>query len=752
LVVETMKNKNRLWTKVLASVAMGGVIFSGLTLASGGATPLITRASAGVDGGGAAGGGGGGGGGAGRWLEIPKSKLDNGSIQNIPAQYRDSAVCRNAIAYFAIVPNVVSTANATGGAWTYSIYGVGTGNGVNFPGGPDVATRIAQNVGWSYQQGADYLNRKNFICLDNPNVVTSNEWRYEVRDTGSSNDSLNEKGVHTLNTQISPQPINIGTDAAPVMKADPVGKENLNSQSTSIRTNFGQVWDAYNAAVNAPGANSQNIVAKFKPLFAEARAKDATAGRAELNLNDGAEGPTKNNREGLAEGGILNVREYSRTTTATASTSARSYQVWRCGWDNWSKSGWQPTGCQAVGGSINPDNLDRAGKGYARWDSAAQRARYTPTSNGQTSWTAFSTTVAPTNDTQKQTGFWQIISAHCNAPGFAALRSAMGADLVPLDSGDSTNEMSGLMRTKYYAQDTTVLPMGDRRATNPAQKDTSRLGFYDKECPFDCTPSKFASNGASADNGALDNVATANFVNTGKGLYGAKSSDNVNSSYSEMFRDNTDRTIRPDVWYPVTGQKGVTYKGEAPKTTMVSRWEGGTPVLGTEFNAYQAVKDANGKVTSKISLFDATKSTQPTQKNFDVAAGFASTSAGQVPGRLDEITVQSTWASTNGKPQSLQVAWEYTPMVTSKVPTTISFAPGGANVKVAGFVNRGTKVDGRCWADFGTSTTTAASKALATSELRANTGTGITTKFIGLDGKDTNSRNIVLNFVRGTSE
>ena len=738
-----MKNKNRLWTKVLASVAVGGVMLSGLAaLSSSAGGPLVTRASAGVDGGGSSGGGGGGAGGAGRWVEIPKSKLDNGSIQNIPSQYRDSAICRNAIAYFAIVPNVVSEANATGGAWTYSFYGVGTGNGVNFPGGSNVATRIADNVGWSYQQGADYLYRKNFICLDNPNVVTTNEWRYEVRDTGNSSDAFNESGLYSRTTTVTPQPVEAIVDGKPKMVTDPIGATNLNAQSVIQKTNFGNVYDEYRRAVEAPGANAKNIVAQFKAKFANARAADAAAKdtRKEVALNKG-------NQDGLGEGGILNVNEHIRNASAVASTSTNSRQVWRCGWDHWSKSGWQPSGCQAVGGSINPDNLDRAGKAFARWDSQGQRDRYNPSNSGATSWTTIATTERSSLASQQQTGFWQILAAHCNAQGIAALSARMGTDLVALDSGDSSKSVSGLVRTKFYDAQPTVLPLGqDHSSLSSAQRATSKLGFFDKECPFDCTPDRSGA-GASDKNKAKSNVSDDKLTSTAvKGRYGAKSDGSVNSSYSEMFRDNIERTVRPDVWYPITGEKGVSYDGSAPKTTMVTRWEGGTPTLGTEFNAF-ALKD--GK---KISLFDATKdASQPNQRNFDAAEGYTSLASGQVPGLVTDIEVKSTWASTIGSPQSLQIAWEYTPKVASRVPSTVSFTSGGG-LNIKSFANVSTGIDGRCWAEYGTKEQTSSSKMLAASELRAGTGTGSVTRFLGTDGEETNSRNLVLNFVRGTSE
>lgn len=741
-----MKTKNIFWRKILASFAVGGVILSGLVLGGTAVSesPLVTDASAGVAGGGGGGGGGGSSGTAGAyWVEISRAKLDSGRVLDIPGEFWNSPVCRNATKYYGLVGNFI-TGDRINGGWTYGLWGVRGLNGSHFSGGSGIASAISSNTGNSYQWSADYMYQKNFICLDNPNRLTASEWRYEVRSTGSS-DSLNLNEVHTLTSQVSPQAINIGTASSPVMRNDPVGAENLNSQISYKTTNYGKVWNEYKIAVNAPGADAKNIVALFKDRFTQAIAQDSLAGGATVNLND-------DNLTGLAEGGILNINEYSKNSRAAASTATTTFQVWRCGYTHYSRSGWQPSSannCGIVTGTgFNPNSLPTHGfnaNTTARWLSQAERNQYTPTSPGLTSWTTFVTTIQPSAETQKQTGFWQIISAHCNEPGIVALREALGDSLTTLDSGDDSSQVSALLKTKLYPQQPAVKPLGDPGAAKAAQKATSMLGFFDKECPFDCTPSRSTSQGASDDNGAKNNIVKDGFVKTAKGNYGAKSSDSVNSSYAELFRDNVERTIRPDVWYPVSGSKGVSYDGAAPKSTLVTRWAGGTPTLGTEFNAYA------GNGNGKVSLFDSSGN-QETQKNFDAANGFASSTAGQVPGFLEEITIQSTWASTSGRPQGLQVAWEYSPSVTSRVPTAVGFGltTDATGALTSYFENRTTKVDGRCWGEYGTAVQTTLDK--TKSELNNNTGTGADTNFAAPDGKIENARNLVLNFVRGTGE
>lgn len=743
-----MRNKNRFWRKYLAGFAIGGLVVSGLALggsfSSEGESPLITEASAGVAGGGSGGGGGSSGTSGGRWLEIPKAKLDNGSIRNIPSEYWNDPVCRNAVRFFGVVPNGVTSGNATAGPWTYSFQGAAGLNSVTFGGGDVVASAIASNVNSTYQWAANYMRGKNFICLDNPNVLTASEWRYEVRGTSAS-DAINENEVHSYNTQVAPQSIRVSDGA---YSPDPLNG-GLNGQVSTTQTNYGRVWEEYKRAVEAAGADTQNIVASFKSRFAQAKAMDRAAAKAQVALNEG-------NLAGLSKGGILNINEFERRTVANVSTTSSNYQVWRCGYVRYSISGWQPSSannCGIVTGSIDPDNLPTAGLGYARWDSAAERAEYTPVSPGQTSWQRFASVIRPSTETQRQVGFWQIISAHCNPQDIAALKSAMGDDLFDLDAENDPNrngsDVSGLLRTKLYASQPSILPLGDERADTAAQQATGFVGFYNKECPFECTPAK-NGNGATFANGAVKNVGEPrDDAPKERGLWGVVSSDGINSNQFDFFRDNSEKEIRPDVWYPVSGANGVSYDGSPAKTTMVTRWTGGTPSLGTEFNAYGLVKGADGKLTKTGPLF-VTDGKQEPQLNFDSVKPFASSTGGQVAGYLEKIIVQSTWASTNGKPQSLQIAWEYSPQVTSRVPSSLGFTAGGTNVELGGFVNRVNAVDGHCWGEFGTDSQ--ATRPLSKTILKANTGSGTTPQFSTPNSNGDNARNMLINFIRGTGE
>lgn len=743
-----METKRKTLLKALAGFSIGALLVSGLVL--GASTPdgpsifesPVTDASAGVSGGGGGGGGGGSGGtGYARWMEASKNRVYNGTIGNLPGEMWDST-CQNAAKYFVLVPNVVSDGNFYNDRWTFSLYGVRGLQGSYFGNGSSVANQIASNVGQSYQWAADYMYQKNFICLDNPNRWTNNEWRYEVRWTGDVYDALDETGVAGYHTQVDPQPI---LNDQGVYVKDPVGKNNLNTERSTVNTNFGRELESFRQAISAPGADRQNIVAMYKARLQNAKAADSAAPpSASLSLNAG-------NQEGLGEGGILNISEFKFDGRATASTKTSNWQVWRCGWDHYSQSGWQPTGCEAVGGSIDPNNLRTDGRGYARWENQDHRNLYTPT-NGATSWQAVYSSFTHLLRPQENTGFYQIISAHCNAAGFAALQAELtkiGEALTKMDSGDSTGANSGIYKTKFYSQKPAVLPVGDSAvgSASPARLSTSRVGFFDKECPFDCTPAT-TGVGASTDNDAVANQrSTPGTEAVNKGLYGAVSQDGINSNFMEMFRDNQDREIKIDTWYPLS-KNGVKYSGEPAKTTMFTRWGSGTPTVGEEFNAtaLRKVKGADGKYTfQEEPLFLGSGTATENQKNFDAAKGYTTSRTTQITGHANKLKVKASWASTSGLPQVIQTTWEYSPQVLMKIPTGVSFNRGSGQAVTTGTKDIYTNVDGRCWAEFGTDTpqTATVKKDMAT------TGSYSTTAFSPiLNASEKTSRNLILNFVR----
>jgi len=704
---------------LLGTLAAGALLLSGVAFIAGEAPGLIESAEAGVYGGGGGTGGGGGGGAAGAiWVQTNFASIAKGTVGNKPSDWNNS-VCQANYQIFALVPNnsrIIESITNPNDSWTLNLWGVGGYNPSGALGGSAVLSALTA-VG----EGEGYMYGKNLICISNPDVIEETQTRYKVVSSSSS-DSFSFNEPYSYATTVSPQPLKQSTKD----KVDPVGVNNLNGQSSSQKTNYAKVWDEFIAATKKPGANTKDLVKQYEQKFKDAIKADKNFDRGDLDLNEA-------NQAGLAEGGILNVNQTRRMAVANVSTTTSNYQLQACPYARWSKSGWKTNG--------SCSNANSA-PGNAVWLDSNSKEQYESNDPRKGSWTRYASSSNSHLDAQRNVGFWQMISAHCNEIGFASLKAAMGDNLVPMGT-EGNLKYSGVYRTGFYDEAPSVLPLGqDHPSLSAAQRATADLGFFDKECPFDCTSA--SGSNATGQNGANNNVGNSGYKADQKGTWGAKTGDGVNSNALELFRDNTEKTIDVDVWYP-TNTNGVSYNGAAAKTTTITRWAQGTPSIGDEFQTYYLDKSGN-----KQAVFDAkNKTKQENQRNYDGGAeSYKRSTATQLVGAYDHFIVQGSWASDPGKPQSLSFAWEYSPAVSSPVPASVGIT--GSDVKVGSLVDRQTNVDGRCFSYFGKETNTTAEKNTAKSTMNSNTGTGATTEFSTTNGDYKNARNLVLNFVRAT--
>ena len=235
-----------------------------------------------------------------------------------------------------------------------------------------------------------------------------------------------------------------------------------------------------------------------------------------------------------------------------------------------------------------------------------------------------------------------------------------------------------------------------------------------------------------------------------------------NTGFINIFRDNIVHRIRTDVWYPTnavgqiasqaeeiknlinngdiigfltdapkfvntidmmensTGSFGILYDGSAPSTTTITRFKEGTPEIGEFFNV-KAVTSPTETVDGELKL-DATtgetveifkkgtNSSIPSQKanSHDVLPGtsLGSETAAILPDLVNEIDVNSQWASEKSKPQVFNFKWEY------QVPS-LFFSIGSAGFDRTGTQDQEVKatnrlslmftiLEGKCYAMFGT--------------------------------------------------
>lgn len=476
---------------------------------------------------------------------------------------------------------------------------------------------------------------------------------------------------------------------------DPIGANNLHNQLVDKKSNFGLLWDSLqNSSTRTPQQLTDSVNAALD--------KDKTLAHGVASLD-------ADNKAGMAEGGVLNVKE--QTLYANVQT-------------NEVKTVTTPIRCVHT----------------ATWNSywGAYNAETTSCSDMPSS-TTYARTTTKTTGTQQNTGFWQMLAVHCNQAEFNALL-ASDSSLQKITTPDSTNAISGSVITKNYVTQPAKLDFGDSTNTNAAKAKTGKLSFFDKECPFDCTPDATAS-GASSSNGATENVGSTG-APLAPALSGAKS-DNLNTNAFEFFRDNTAKTIKVDTWYPKAG-KGVAYSGEAPLTTTISRDPNGTPSLDGSVGGKFTMKSTKGDYT----LFTGSSTKVNTQKNWD-STSFSGPTTTIFKGLQREFNLRATWASDANKPQAFNFKWEYAPTVTTTVPLS-SIGFGALSTQNSGTKgSASTAIEGKCYSWFGTTTSSS-----TIAEFGANTGTGTTNNLDGslLTGTKGAAAKLTANFVRSTTE
>ena len=493
---------------------------------------------------------------------------------------------------------------------------------------------------------------------------------------------------------------------------DPIGENNLEDQaSVDIITPFGNLLNTYNKADPKPSP-----AAAKAGLEAEC-AKTPSSARPKVDLSS-------SNKAGLAEGGVLNVTEFSRTATYTASQSYEKLKGCNTTTQAWSGSDWYVK--SIVFGDC--------------------KGTYDDTRNVQAAAGTFALGSA------NNTGFWQILSVHCNKADFDALMAA-----TPGATIESTNDASGAFSAVAYSPRYTVIPakldFGDESNPNAAKAKSGNLSFYDKECPFDCTADKSTTSGASTSNGAVSNAGSTKPAGGTVNKYGATSGVNNDNKF-EFFRDNKANPLKLDVWYPKsTGV--VSYNGAAPLTTTVNRWNLGTPSLDGSSGGKFEMKASDGRVVFNTSGSPLTqRNWDPTATTPEAAYLYSSPTSAMLKGLVRDFTVQATWASDADKPQVLNVKWEYAPSVSTRFSSTGLGLDASGNITRGGAGTFSTNIQGKCYAQFGTN-----SGLNTTSMFQQNTGTGVPN---GLDGKlvqgDTTSKpvddtsNLFINFVRATTE
>lgn len=492
-----------------------------------------------------------------------------------------------------------------------------------------------------------------------------------------------------------------------------VGGAKWQPQAPHIKkTEFSKVYDRLAAGTTSLKAD------EVKRMVEAAVEKDKG-----LNYDTAVE-LSEANKKAFANGGVVNVSEYTQYARVRAVTDVDVHKVKTC------KYKIDVYGRKSLVSCQSPKEVKRVYK------NAVSKELRTP----------------------YQSGFWQMILVHCNQAGFDSLISSTpGATVMSRDNDGGRITLTA--KSKYYVG-------SQGRPAQPTKLDfgqpgtaSGKIGFYDKECAYSCTaePSSESSTGSSGHPASGNLRSPEGGMKDSGQLYGADDGKDFRGNFFTLFRDNQESKVHLDVWYPRTSGD-VNPQGKQPVTTTITRWDKGTPDV-------KATDAKGGKLTMNVAtggrkgkeLFAGKPSdVAPTQKNWDTTA-FSSSTTEILPGSVNEFIWRGSWASEEGLPNIFNVKWEYEPNVRSSIPSKLgSYRVGVSNtgMMAASPTDVWVPIQGKCYAEFGRDT-----GADRRSLFENYTGTGTENKMdIGLvDGTGNGNpsgvnTNLVLQFVRSTAE
>ncbi len=526
---------------------------------------------------------------------------------------------------------------------------------------------------------------------------------------------------------------------------DPIGENNMNAQPAVTKvTHFGELINGIET-----GNVSKNDYLALKNAAVNALEADRTNEHPKVVLNAG-------NKAGLAEGGVLSIYEHTAHQSIELNATERYYWDWRCNW-------------------VREYNVNTGSYGPKTYTGCPQpRPTTTPTFDNAQGWTLSNGNYHREKllRTQQNTGFWQILAVHCNAAEFNAVRDAIEGEQL-IGQAPGVNEKStGVLHTRHYVDRGEATAAGELLGSNmsylpAAVSRTGELGFYDKECDLTCVAYPDSATGASAANGALNNVDGLTNVDGSSYKGGALFNSETNSNFLEIFRDNENRRVELNVTYPSNADSQFKYGGDyvtpngdtitipahTPISTTITRWALGTPSTIMSNGGQFTITAVNG--ADRKALFTPSVNAPTTQTNFGRNT-YSSANSTTLAGFYRSFDVKATWASEANMPQVLNVKWEYQPTVWTTFPTALGFS----NSNVGSFEFDAIEfhdqpVDGRCYAQFGSHGIDLGIE----SRIAASTGSGTVNTLDAdlLEGANGDlsyeaDTNLVLKFVRAVSE
>lgn len=222
---------------------------------------------------------------------------------------------------------------------------------------------------------------------------------------------------------------------------------------------------------------------------------------------------------------------------------------------------------------------------------------------------------------------YQILSVNCNKDGFDSVKDEVGGTVLSLAKGDAG----------------AVLQTPERSGAGPGPLGrgshvTAKSSFYNDgvSCreAFTCTvaPDSSASNDANNNQGNAHLFTEYNESAEPGKKYGLPNDE----GQLVFFRDNNDRQVRADVWYPrPTGISDLeSYSGDPAKRTWAKIYNNPNPTPEIELTKIAPWSDKNNTINYVNS-----------EKVYK--------------GHHNRFLMKSQWTSDEGKPYQVGLNWEY---------------------------------------------------------------------------------------------
>lgn len=441
---------------------------------------------------------------------------------------------------------------------------------------------------------------------------------------------------------------------------DPIGEDNLHDQPMAVkRTHYGEILDGLSTTYKNTPASEVNA------LMDAALAKDRAEGHAKVNLDE-------KNKKGMGEGGILDITETTNTMRSSLYSNVYS--------------------CRTR--VIVPESFKWSRDAQGKRVKVVVPAHYGP-------WSA--PVVVSTLNTHgtyspklnEVTAFWQMLSVHCNEQGFNNLVKKSGATVE--NEGNPETRVAAVAYSKMHTS-----KVYDFGAIGDA---SYRLGFYDKECPFDCrkTPTAVTHGPLKAPQnpGAYAGPKVTSGANTG-----ATGTAEAAGDRFTFFRDNLLHNVAIDLWRPAATAAVRATGKEAVLSTTIVRDPNGTPGLkpNENGNGSGGIFSMTGE-TGEV-IFGPDSAGAPTEQrntfgNTALFEGYLGTNSAQFAGLVDLVRLKATWASNKNAPLAFNVKYEFAPLVGTNIAVKdIGF--GVSSVRTYGEREViATPVEGKCYVEFG---------------------------------------------------